>query len=217
MTSYAAAGSSLYNFADNSKYRGIWDTWLRDTSLADVSQNNTDLLYVCKSIRNFAKAAHCHTCRAHAAEYVTLHAPEKSATNIKTMFTYIVTFMNVIQKRKNAELYMLDIMLKLYDVKDPVVNIKPVVVDPVADLLNAKSVGVESKLVNTPPQYYHAPGRHNTTHRGQIATPVSNYTPQSNYVPQVTPNPLTNNGAPSVCNKGCAIPQQRQSPLYNGR
>jgi hypothetical protein len=113
MTSYAAADSELYNFKNNKIYRGEWDGWMRDISLAET---NAHLQSVCWSIRNFAKKAGCETCRNHAAEYVLLNPPERSATDNSTLFQYIVTFMNVIQKRKNAQLYRFDILYEMYDV-----------------------------------------------------------------------------------------------------
>lgn len=108
----APEGNPIYNFSDNSKYRGTWDVWLRDTVYSD---NEADRRAICKSIVNFTKGAGCRKCRDHSKEYVAKNPPLPHAVTKEKFFTYLVTFMNTIQKENKKKLYNLDILYSVFD------------------------------------------------------------------------------------------------------
>lgn len=117
MADIAPEGDPLYTFSDNTKYRGTWDTWLRDTVL---SENIDQRQHIARSIRNFTIKAFCMSCRNHAKEYVSQNPPENATLTVESMFSYIGTFMNHVQENKrksgkNAKLYNLDILWKVYN------------------------------------------------------------------------------------------------------
>lgn len=118
---FALEGDPLYNFADNSKYRGTWDTWLRDTANAESTEH---LLWICRSIRNFTTDAKCITCRDHSHKYVGENPPEKHVESRQTFLLYLVTFMNFVQKRKHKLLYNPEIIWKYYttDNREPCIG-----------------------------------------------------------------------------------------------
>lgn len=111
MNNIAPEGDPLYNFADNTKYRGTWDVWLRDTVAATEIWH---LKAVCKSIRNFTLRAKCLTCRQHSFEYVSCNPPEDHICKKESLFMYLVRFMNTIQKRKHKKFYDPDILYRVY-------------------------------------------------------------------------------------------------------
>lgn len=112
---YALEGDPLYNFADNSKYRGTWDTWLRDCVNAE---NPNHLLWICRSIHNFTIGAKCITCREHSFKYVKENPPEIYIQSRQDFFKYLVTFMNFVQKRKHRLLYNPEILWTYYTKND---------------------------------------------------------------------------------------------------
>ncbi len=107
----APEGDALYNFSDNTKYRGTWDVWLRDTVMSTEEWHRKA---IANSIMNFTKGAKCMTCRTHAAAYVSINDPYKATESIGSMFTYLVTFMNTIQGRKQKKLYNQDILFRVF-------------------------------------------------------------------------------------------------------
>lgn len=107
----APEGDALYNFSDNTKYRGTWDAWLRDTVMSTEEWHRKAVAH---SIMNFTKGAKCMTCRTHAAAYVSSHDPHKATESMKNMFMYLVTFMNAIQTRKQKKLYDPDILYRVF-------------------------------------------------------------------------------------------------------
>jgi hypothetical protein len=111
MNNFAPAGDPLYNYADNTKYRGTWEVWLRDTVSAE-EQWHRDA--VCRSIINFTNGAKCKTCRDHSRLYVRENDPKKHSRTNQELFTYLVTFMNSIQTRKKRKLYNPEILFSVF-------------------------------------------------------------------------------------------------------
>lgn len=122
MNAIAPEGDKLYIFSDNTKYRAIWDTWMRDISLSTTDEH---LRGVVRSMHNFANknnGAKCLSCRHHAEDYMIENPPEDYIGSKQQLFAYVATFMNVVQKRKSIErndpsikLYNLDILWKMYN------------------------------------------------------------------------------------------------------
>ena len=108
----ASPDSYIYSFDDPQRYGpGMWLSFFINSIRC---RNKTELLLVCKQVRDFCTAFGCSGCRGHCKAYLEENPIENSATTAKALFYYLVTFCNGVYIRLGKPIMDVELMYRKF-------------------------------------------------------------------------------------------------------
>lgn len=112
----APADHPMYNWSKPGRVGpGSWYTFLLSAYISDTPEKRTQ---TCDLIRAFCDHFKCGDCSGHCKKYVEANPPELACKTPRTLFNWIITFMNAVNYRLTKPGYDDGIMWQLFDSKE---------------------------------------------------------------------------------------------------